>query len=245
MLISEEIAEQVVSLSGISKQDTVFEIGTGGGMLTKYIAKSARNVVTCDLDNEIMNRTRRAFSHLRNVTFLSGDAFCPPLSNTKFDHCITSLPYSRSRDFLIWLSLHGDRQFKKCTAIIQSEFADKLLAPPGTSGYRAVSVIARLLFEMRVLMSIRRDAFDPSPKVNSELVEFVPLRNDNLSSFSIVEVKLVNMIFSFRGRLLRSAIRKSLIPEDRQSAIPEQLISKRVEHLTPLEFLKICEVLSK
>lgn len=245
MLISEKIAEQVVSRSGISKEDTVFEIGTGGGMLTKYISKFARSVVTCELDNKLMTKTSGEFSHLRNVTFFSGDAFSPPLSDTKFDLCITSLPYSRSRDFLIWLSLHDNRQFKKCTAIIQSEFADKLLAKPGTSTYRAVSAIAQLLFEMKVLMNIRRDAFEPPPEVDSELIEFVPFRNDRLKSFSIAEVKHVNMIFSFRGRLLRSAIRKSSIPENRLSAIPDELVARRVEQLTPLEFLKICEVLSE
>ena len=53
-LINNEVVENIVSSSEISKEDMIIEIGPGLGTLTKYLLEKAGKVLCVELDTKII-----------------------------------------------------------------------------------------------------------------------------------------------------------------------------------------------
>ena len=230
MLISEEIANRFVDAAEIVKDETVLEIGTGTGMITRRLCAIGKTVISYEIDSQVFEETRQSLSSYENLELKLGDAF-DASNEVCFDVCVTSLPYSESLRFVKWLSMRSGG-FKRCLAIVQSEFAEKISSKPGSDSYRAVSVIAQDSFEIERLFPIQREKFEPPPKVLSEVVKMTPKKIPRQPFFDSKRILLVNQLFSFRGRLLSAAVRKIVKPE-RRGEIPQEFLSTRVEDLSP------------
>jgi 16S rRNA A1518/A1519 N6-dimethyltransferase RsmA/KsgA/DIM1 with predicted DNA glycosylase/AP lyase activity len=238
MLLSEEIADRIVRASGVQSEDSVLEIGTGSGMLTGRLALLAKSVVSYEVDKTLYDGTKTALSYYSNIEFVLGDAFQED-SGAVFDVCVTNLPYSQSLKFMKWLSQRPER-FRSTVAMLQSEFARKLLSSPGQESYRAISVIAQLSFDMDSLFLVGRDFFDPKPRVTSEVVKFSPKGESDWPVLGKSQIAILNFLFSFRGRQLSSALRK-MVGKDFERYFSKDLLSRRIETLAAREFSLILE----
>ena len=131
------------------------------GMITKRLCAMGKNVISYEIDNQLFEKATQTLSSCNNLELNLGDAFSPS-NEVHFDVCVTSLPYSESLRFVKWLSLRSGG-FKRCVAIVQSEFAEKISSVPGSDPYRAVSVIAQDSFEIESLFPILREEFGHHP----------------------------------------------------------------------------------
>lgn len=234
-LVSSEVCRKLVQAAQLSPIDTVFEIGTGHGILTRYIAPQVKRVITCEKDYSLFLESKEQFTDFRNVEILFGDAFTlKEIEDISFEVCVTSLPYSRSLDFIRWLSLRSG-SFRSSVAIIQSDFAHKLIALPHAHNYRSVSVLAQIAFKIKQIDYVDKASFKPQPRVQSVIIKFEPNTDFIQPFFDASKVLLLSQLFSFRGKLLRNAIR-SLVTEKSFKPIEESLQLKRIEDITPMEF---------
>ncbi len=235
-LVSRDTCRRLVLAAGLSDSDTVLEIGTGKGALTEFIAPHVRRVITCEKDRSLFLGSEKKLASLRNVQLVYGDAFrSGEIERLKFDICITSLPYSRSLDFIRWLSIRSG-SFRCCIALVQSEFAEKIMALPHESDYRSASVLAQIGFKIEPMGTVERTSFEPPPKVQSTIVKFVPNLDVIQPFFDLPRLKLLVRIFSFRGRLLRNALRSIEGKDYYNRQFKEDLLAKRVEDVAPLEY---------
>ncbi|MDA4111262.1 MAG: 16S rRNA (adenine(1518)-N(6)/adenine(1519)-N(6))-dimethyltransferase RsmA [Thaumarchaeota archaeon] len=233
MLVSEEIANKIVDASDVNSNDTVLEIGTGSGMITGKLASRVKNVRSYEVDEQLFLEARSSFSRIPNLEIILGDAFDSKF-NEEFDVCVTSLPYSQSLKFAKWLCIRSGK-FHHAVAVLQSEFAQKLVAEPGKDSYRAVSVMSQLSFKIERLFSIGREAFDPQPRVTSEAVRFYPRNELGKLEMDETKIRLLNFLFSFRGRHASSALKK--INKNSIFRIASiEVLNKRVENLSLEEF---------
>ncbi len=239
ILVSDEIAEKIVEAAQIKSVDRVLEIGTGTGTLTRRIIAKGVFTSSYEIDKSIFERVERTFSDVRNLELHRADVFADSIDTSGLNICITSLPYSRSLAFVKWLALRSP-SFETIIAVIQSEFADKLASKPGTESYRAVSVLAQLSFKMEQLFSISREKFLPPPKVSSKVVRFRPLSPEPF--FNVKRIRLLDSLFSFRGRLLSSALAK--IRPDLTSA-PSELTRQRIEKISPSNYAQLIDLLTR
>jgi ribosomal RNA small subunit methyltransferase A len=235
LLVSDEIADKIVSEAMISTSDKVVEIGTGEGILTRKLAEKAIWVRTYEIDPEMCHKAKRLLADLKNVDLVCKDAF---LESPEFDVCVTSLPYSESRRFLKWVSTK--QGFKRIVAIVQKEFADKMTSRPRLESYRAVSVMAQLSFVIEPLAGIQRNVFSPPPRVSSELLRLTPLASSPF--FDRQRLLLLNRLFSNRRKTLSAALHKMGGKLSIEASIP---FKKRVEALTPEEFAEVIVLLEK
>lgn len=241
MLISTEIADRFVNACGLNRDSRVFEIGAGQGIITERLGAIAGSVVSFEIDRGLFAYTQERLRKLRNIELICGDAFEYPLEE-KFDALVTSLPYSESLRFIKWLGLHSDR-FSKTFAIVQLEFSEKLASEPCLSRYRPVSVIAQVSFDMDVLFSIGRENFDPRPRVSSVAIKLIPKTVEG-NFFDQKRLRILNFIFSFRGRLLSSALKKLGLTGELQS-IPEDFRASRVECLTSSDYARLLPIIEE
>ena len=58
--------------------------------------------------------------------------------------------------------------------MLQKEFADRLIAKPGSKVYCRLSVNVQLLAKVEHLMKVKRSEFRPPPKVDSSVIRIEP-----------------------------------------------------------------------
>ncbi|RNJ79352.1 MAG: ribose ABC transporter permease [Nitrosopumilus sp. H8] len=194
-LRSASVAEEIVSEARITSDDTVFELGTGLGILTPLLCARAGRVISIDADKSLVDAATASMSGIKNLVLEAGDGL---KSTDRFTVFVSNLPYSKSRDIMEWLAL---RSFSHGVVMVQKEFADKLMA--GVAGRRAVSIIANHAFEMRRVSDVGRNNFDPPPRVDSVVIH---LRQKNTMTRD--QIRTINKIFSYRRKTVRNILRQ-------------------------------------
>jgi len=215
-LNSNTIAKSIISNAQISKNDIVYEVGTGLGILTPLLCEKAQKVISIDLDENLVRNAKIKFSDIENLVLKSGDGF----KNTDpFTIFISNLPYSKSKDAIEWLA---QTSFSHGVIMVQKEFADKLLAK-SSKNRKAISIIATNAFEITVLSKVGKNNFSPPPKVDSVLLKIV--KKSNLNKDLIL---IIHKIFSYRRKIVKNILKQFNI---------ETVIDKRVDDLSGDEII--------
>ncbi|HDI73523.1 MAG TPA: ribosomal RNA small subunit methyltransferase A [Candidatus Korarchaeota archaeon] len=229
-MVSKKWLNVIADLLEIDPSDTVIELGAGTGNLSEEILKRGpRKLVLVEKDPEMISALKHRFSGDHRVEILVEDIRnLFPLR--RYDKIVSNPPYYLSS--LIVLGLVRSR-FKKAVLTFQKEFAERLVARPGTPGYGSLSVIANLSFNIKRVATVGRGSFKPSPKVDSAILIFEP--KDLPEKTKECVLKYGKVIFSRRKRTLKNILRP-LIGERAEDA-PYSL--KRPYHLTPEEVLEV------
>jgi len=225
MLDDTDILHRMLDCIELKRDDVVFEIGTGNGNLTAELCKRAKRVISCEIDRELGRKAEDTLDKYNNLLLVNGDGF---KTDYDFDVFVSNLPYSKSRSTVEWLA---ERDFKKAFVMVQKEFAAKLLASNG-GNYRAVSVLAQYCFDIEPLMQVGKNSFSPKPKVDSVLLKMTKRRKVGKDV-----IRALKLLFSFRGKKVRTAARKL--------GICESLNDKRVEGLSPEEAVRLAEIIAQ
>ena len=217
-LNSDSIAKSIVSEANITKNDVVFEIGIGQGILTPLLCQNAEKVISVDLDETLVQNAKTKFSDIDNLVLKSGDGFKKKDNFTIF---VSNLPYSRSKDAIEWLA---QTPFSHGIIMVQKEFADKLLAK-SSKQRKAVSIIATNAFEITVISKVSKNNFSPPPKIDSVILKIV--KKNNLRKNLI---QTVNKIFSYRRKTVKNILKQFNI---------ESMVEKRVDDLSGDEIIDL------
>ena len=217
-LNSNSIAKSIVSEAKITKNDIVYEIGIGQGILTPLLCKKAKKVVSIDLDESLVQNAKSKFSEIDNLVLKHGDGFKISESFTVF---VSNLPYSRSKEAVEWLA---QTSFSHGVIMVQKEFADKLLAK-SSKQRKAISIIATNAFEITVISKVGKNNFTPPPKIDSIILKIV--KKNNLEKDLI---QTINKIFSYRRKTVKNILKQFN---------KESIIDKRVDDLSGDEIVNL------
>jgi len=222
-LNSQPIAKSIVSEAKITKNDVVFEIGTGLGVLTPLLCKKAKKVISVDADENLIKKARTAFSDIENLVLKSGDGF---KKKDQFSIFVSNLPYSKSKDAIEWLA---QRSFSHGVIMVQKEFAEKLVAK--SKNRKAISIIATHTFDIEKIFNVRKNNFSPPPKVDSVILKITKKTYMNKKLISTI-----NEIFSYRRKTVKNILKQFN---------KESEMEKRVDDLTGDEIVNLAEQILK
>ncbi len=215
-LTSNSIAKSIVSEANITKNDVVFEIGTGHGILTPLLCEKAAKVISVDLDEELIRNAKSKFSIMNNLILKFGDGL---KEKDVFSIFVSNLPYSRSKDAIEWLA---QTSFSHGVIMVQKEFAEKLLAT-SSKQRKAISIIATSAFDITISSKVSKSNFSPSPKIDSVILKII--QKNNLSKDL---VQTINKIFSYRRKTVKNILKQFNKESD---------IDKRVDDLSVEEIV--------
>ena len=222
-LNSKSIAEFIVKEAEISKNDVVFEIGTGPGILIPLLCENAQKVISVDADEKLIKKAKLNFSQFDNLVLKSGDGF-----NQKdvFSIFVSNLPYSKSKDAIEWLAQNS---FSHGVIMVQKEFAEKLLAT--SKNRRAVSIIATYTLDIEKISVVGKNNFSPPPKVDS-----VILKISKKTTIDKKLISLINDLFSYRRKTVKNILKQF----NKQSTI-----EKRIDDLSGDEIVNLAKQILK
>lgn len=249
-LVDETVLSKQVEYAQLQEGDAVLEIGAGTGNLTEFLLEGASRVVVIERDPSMVGLLRHRFRDTPNLEVISGDAL--EIEFPMFDKVVSNIPYAISSPLTFKLLEHD---FEMAILIYQKEFAERLIAKPGTKNYSRLSVSTYCKADAKILEYISRHAFYPAPKVSSAMVKLSP-KNNPLAVDEDAFQNLLRGLFSHRRKTVSNATfhsyplitgsnpEKDVKRENIKRFIPKHLQGKKVYELTPLEFAEVWDALA-
>ena len=239
---------QSVDLTGITR---ILEVGPGQGMLTQFLLElEGVDVYAIEADRDMVEHLNERFpewapEHVVQEDFLKVDlenfaARQPTLSSSNGAKRPTALvgnfPYNISSQILVRLVDNRDL-FPRMVGMFQRELAERVLAPPGSKTYGAISVLVQAFYAGRVVMHLKPGAFNPPPKVNSTVIALERLPPEQRPACDEATFRrVVRTAFQQRRKMLRNSLKQiwvgDLDPEDKR-------LQRRPEQLSVADFVEL------
>ncbi len=211
-----------------------------------------RELVLIELDDSLAESLVGRFADRPDVRVIHGDILDHPLEAVFDDpssvKVVGNIPYNITTPILFHL-MRRPRP-AEIVLMVQEEVADRIVAPPGTKTYGALSVSVRLIAEATKLFRVGRGAFRPVPGVDSAVLRVTPRRDSALTAEEESHARrLARAAFQWRRKQLAKILRDH--PELTFSvsrigvALDETGIrpTDRPEQLSPEDFLALARAL--
>jgi len=251
-VIDPTVLEQMVDYAELSRDDVVLEVGAGIGNLTLLLAARAGGVRAVERDRRLIKVLGERLRGHSNVELLCGDALRIELP--KFNKVVANLPYGISSDITFRFLAHD---FELAVLMYQQEFAERLVARPGSDDYGRLTVNTYYRANVELLKEVPPEAFFPQPKVTSAIVRLRPRE----PPFKVVDehvfFNVVRALFQHRRQRVRNALYRSfggvfpgvkISKAERRATIdlklPKALAEARVMDLEPEKFGVIANLLT-
>jgi len=250
-LTDTSILRRIAAALEPTTDDVVVEIGSGGGSLTRILAPLVKQVIAVEKDGDLARDCdkRNAELGIHNVRIVTADVLhldweslvpapAPPTRQAKI---IGNIPYYITTP-IIEAAL--GRRPALIVLLVQEEVADRVVAPPGSKTYGALSVGVQVEAHAEKGFVVKAGAFVPPPKVRSAVLRLRPLerpliRREDIPSFRA----FVAACFSQRRKQLRRTLRSitgrsARTVEDGLTALGIDPVA-RAETLAPERFVSL------
>ncbi len=202
---------RIVAAAGVGADDVVLEIGPGLGSLTLGLLEVAAVVVAVEIESSLARQlpitaADRLGDRAERLRVIEADALTVDvLDDPQPTAVVANLPYNVSVPVLLHVLAHFDT-ITSGLVMVQSEVADRLVAPPGSRTYGVPSAKLAWYCAAKRVGSVPPTVFWPVPNVDSGLVSLTR-REPPVTTASRQEVfAVVDAAFAQRRKMLRSAL---------------------------------------
>lgn len=252
-LTSQEVLEEIADAAEIDGRG-VLEIGPGFGVLTNELAKRAKKVAACEIDDRlipILGDTLREYDNVklinRDILKTDVNALIKEEFNGERISIAANLPYYITTPIITGI-IEARLPINNLVVMVQKEVADRISAAPSTKDYGALSVLCQFYTEPELIRTVPAGLFVPRPKVDSAVIR---MRFRDKPAVDIKDEKMffrvVKAAFSQRRKTLLNCL-ASAFPngkEELRELLCEVGIdpTRRGETLTLAEFAAIADKL--
>ena len=253
-LVDPRVPERIAAAAELSPDDVVVEIGAGLGALTTQLVGRAHRIVAIERDARLAAVLRQELGSRGDLVIVEGDAL-------EFDWAaaataagrplvvVGNLPYVVTSPvlFATLAAADGGRVVGRALFMVQKEFAQRMLAPPGSRTYGRLSVMAQQIAEAQLLFHVGAGAFWPAPAVTSTVVCLRPrvqplgaVRDPSLFD------RVVREAFGTRRKMLRRALEPAFGAARAGAALAAAGVAgtRRAEELSVAEFARLANALA-
>ena len=200
------LLDAIVADSGINGDDTVVEIGTGAGTLTRAIAKVAKKVYSFEVDRNLQPVLALSLQGVDNAEVIFRDVLKMKddvLKSVVGDSfkVVANLPYYITTP-LAMRFIESSLDVKSVTIMVQKEVALRFVAKPNTADYSAITLAIEMAGNAQITRNVSRNMFFPSPNVDSAVVRIDIDRTKLDGENAPLLHKLVRSSFAMRRKTL-------------------------------------------
>ncbi len=258
-LTSEEILDEVISKANISKDDIILEIGPGIGTLTAKLLETGAEVISVEVDLELVKPLKDRFFMYDNFTIISSDILKVDIYNEmvkilenkgkKLDDrkikVVANIPYYITTPIIFKL-LENRNIVSEIYIMVQKEVAERICAKIGTKESSSITYMVSYYTEYLWDIYVDKTKFMPSPKVDSKVIGLrfrenpYPEVKDEKLYFEIIRTAFLHR----RKTFLNSVSSSNKIDKNIVSKILEELgidLKIRAEKITDNMYANIVE----
>lgn len=248
------VLDCIVEQSGIGAETDVLEIGPGIGVLTARLCRSARKVVSVELDDKLLPILADTLAEFDNVEIVHGDilktdigALVQERFGGKKVQVAANLPYYITSPILMRL-IEARRWISSVTVMVQKEVAQRIAASPGGKDYGVLSVAVQAYGDVELLTEVPPESFLPPPKVSSAVIRIRLSDEPRIVANETLFFKIVKASFAQRRKTLCNSLSATMPQYDKErirACLAECGLSEtvRAERLSLEDFAKLTNLL--
>lgn len=215
-LIDQHVMDKIISAAGITRNDTVLEIGPGIGSMTQYLCENARQVIAVEIDKVLIPILNDTLSSYDNLTIINDDILkvdvneiVRTMNDKKPIKVVANLPYYITTPIIMGL-FESKVPIENITVMVQKEVAQRMQSGPGSKSYGALSLAVQFYADPYIVANVPPNCFIPRPNVGSAVIRLTKLSkpavsvNDEKLMFALIRAS-----FNQRRKTLINAISNS------------------------------------
>lgn len=235
-LIDQNILKNIIKVADIKNKD-VIEIGPGLGSLTYYLLEEAKSVTSYEIDSDMVRVLKGEVDNEKFI-LIEEDFLRVQLEYQGKRTFVSNIPYNITSDILFKL-FENSQKIDRAIIMMQKEVAERLTAKVGSKEYGKLAISAKHFAKIKYEFDVPRDAFLPSPNVDSAVVsfEFNKVDYDESKDF----LKFVKQCFAMRRKTLFNNLKNFLGAEKARELILkiEKKESVRPQELSYKDFVNV------
>lgn len=251
-LKDENIAQKIGDTLTLQNYKNVIEIGSGMGILTKYILQKDLGVIAMDLDSESIEYLNTNFQLEHNEVLRRNSSFQVLEADfLKFDlstvfkekqFAITgNFPYNISTQ-IVFKTLDHKERIPEFTGMFQKEVAQRICEQAGSKAYGILSVLTQAFYNAEYLFTVPPDVFNPPPKVDSGVLRLIRKKDYTLPCDEKSFFRVVKTAFGQRRKTLRNSLKTFQLSDEIKTL---DILSKRPEQLSVDDFIELTLLIEK
>jgi 16S rRNA (adenine1518-N6/adenine1519-N6)-dimethyltransferase len=246
---------RIVAAAAATADDVVIEIGSGLGTLTAALAAAEpppRRVIALERDADMLRVLEVELAGEPRITITPADAAAFDFGAASREAgrplvVVGNLPYQLASALIVAIVHAGADVVARAIVMVQREFAQRVVAPPGSRTYGRLSITVQQRADARILFHVPPGAFHPPPSVTSSVMRLellatprAPVRDAALFD------EVVKQAFSTRRKMLRRALE----PAFGEAAVLRALAAAgidetlRAERLGVADFARLADALT-
>lgn len=249
-ITDKNLLASIVRGAGVTKSDTVVEIGCGAGALTRVLSENAAKVLGFEVDVGLKPVLSRALEGADNTEIIYGDFLKADLKSLEQKlggySVVANIPYYVTTP-LITKILEESKLCRSMTVMVQEEVALRLCAKPATPEYGAITAAVALRASAEIIKKVPREMFTPRPNVDSAVVKMVIEDGRIKVKDPVLYKKTVHAAFQSRRKTLENNLvgyfGLSRGEAQKILAAAEILPGARGETLSPAQFARLADVI--
>lgn len=212
-LCDSNVLARIVRAAALQPGEPSLEIGPGLGALTGALADASSHVTAVEIDPLLEPILRETLADRPNVRLVTADFLkldLPSLLDEAFGQrqgvVVANIPYYITTPILERL-IENKSRIRRIVLLVQHEFAERMVAKPGTEAYGAMSVFAQYHARVEVVGTVSRNVFLPPPDVSSAIVALTPVEPGTVAVRDEAQLfRLVRAAFQQRRKTLANAL---------------------------------------
>ena len=207
-LVDRTVLERIADALGPNANDVVVEIGPGRGALTDLLSRRAGRVIAIELDRDLVPYLRDRYRDAGNVDVIERDVLDVDLGAVAGPEFLLAgnVPYYITTPILFH-ALEPPRP-ARAVYLVQREVAERIVAPPGSRTYGALSVNVQGVARAELVGRVPAGAFRPPPSVESAIVRLTPRPDPVVEQSLEADFRtLVQNAFGLRRKQMRRVVR--------------------------------------
>ncbi len=231
-LRSPRLVAELVGHSNIRKNDTVYDLGAGSGVIASVLAGRCKKVVAIEVEPEALFKLRQNLGHVDNVEIVARSLLDlePPTEPYKI---FANIPFHLSAA-IVRKFTETDHPPRSMYIITQKQFARKLV--PGDDHFTSqLSAAIAPWFTARIRKPLRKTDFTPPPAVDTVLLEIKPREQPLLDHNAAISYR------TFVGRCFEDQVYFQKTNRSLANISPE----KRPSQLNTQEWLRLFDINAK
>ncbi|MBP9667845.1 hypothetical protein KBD87_03505 [Candidatus Saccharibacteria bacterium] len=163
-----DFVAELIGHSTIHKNDTVYDLGAGSGIISAVLAPRCKQVIAVENEKDALQKLYVNMAGYRNVTILPASIVELPAPQGEYK-IFANIPFNLSSQ-VVEKFCTMENPPKAMYLIVQKQFARKLV--PGNDHFTsAMSAQISPWFDVRIRKPLRRTDFTPPPAVDTVLLE--------------------------------------------------------------------------
>lgn len=216
-LHDDALAEKLVRVAGVGPNDSVLEIGTGLGILTRALAGAAARVRSVEIDGGLIRGLRGDSILPAEVELVHADALDLDLAAQIAElgeggapvRVVANLPYSVATPLLRRL-LDVASNLAGIGVMVQREVAARMRAVPSNKDYGSLSVIHQWVVDVGDSLDLHGRCFYPVPRVVSTFITLGPREKPLVEAADLVRMeRIVRAGFAHRRKTLVNSLKRA------------------------------------